>query len=342
MASWPRNLIAVFSLLAASDAASAAEDVAAFYRGKTVIVTNPFENVGIYGAASTLIANFLPRYLPGAPSAVMQSMPGAAGLRQANYMYNTAPRDGTVIGILYDTTPEAQRLDPDQVRFDAGKFNALGSINNGDVGLVGVIKTSGVTTLEAARQKQVFLGATGTAAGQYVVPHIMNVVLGTKFKLIPSYKGLSDQFLAIEKGELHGMFTNYQAFMAGRGDWVKEGRFAWLAQLSRDKSNDFADVPRLQDLARDPIDRNAFQFLSLSRAIGKVFIAPPDVPADRLAALRAAVSDILKNPEVRDTLVKMGVEYAPRAWEPSQQVLLETVQMPDNVVARVRELTKTP
>jgi tripartite-type tricarboxylate transporter receptor subunit TctC len=119
---------------------------------------------------------------------------------------------------------------------------------------------------------------------------------------------------------------------------VKEGRFAWLAQLGQSRAKEFPDVPLLQELAKDPVDRDGFQFLSLSRAVGKIFITPPGVPAERLAALRTALERILKNDEVRDALIKMQVEYNPRPWEPSQKVLLETVEMPDNVIKRVREL----
>jgi tripartite-type tricarboxylate transporter receptor subunit TctC len=319
--------------------AFAADDVANFYHGKTIVITTPFDNSGVYGQGASLVASFLSRYMPGAPSVVVQNMPGAAGLRQANYMYNTAPRDGTTVGILYDSTPEAQRLEPDQVHFDAGKFNALGSINNGDFGLVGVLRSSGVVTLDQARQKELYLGATGTASGQYVVPHIMNIVLKTKFKLIPGYAGIHEQFLAMEKGELQGMFTNYSTFALEHGDWVKEGRFAWLGQLAQERDKNFADVPLLQELAGDPLDKEAFQFLSLSRSIGKIFIAPPGVPSDRLSALRSALESVLKNDEVHQALVQMHVEYNPRAWQPSQKVLLETAEMPENVIARVRDLS---
>jgi tripartite-type tricarboxylate transporter receptor subunit TctC len=340
MTGYCRSLCVAFALIAASGSGSAAEDLAAFYSGKTVTVTSPFDLAGGYGQIATLVANYLPKYLPGHPSAISQNMPGGGGVRQANYMYNAAPRDGTVIGIIYDSVPEMQMLDPDQVLFDAGKFNALGSVNRGDFGLVGILKTAGIASLADAQKKETFFGASGTAAAQYIVPYVMNEVLGTKFKLIPGYGGVGEQFLAMEKGELQGIFTNYTTILLERPDWVAQGRFYWLAQLSDQRNAALPDVPLIQELVSDPVDRKAFEFLALSRVIGKIFIAPPGVPAERLAALRTAFAEVLKEKELQAALAKIQVDYDPRTWEPSQQVILETVETLPDIVARVRDLIR--
>lgn len=336
-----RKGLLVLAAMLATLSAQAADDVASFYAGKTVTVFSPFPSAGSYGQLCVLVAKLLPKHLPGQPSAVAQFLPGAGGLRQANHMFNVAPKDGTVIGILYDSAPTAQMLEPGgDVLFDARKFKTLGSVNRGDFGLVGILRSHGVATISDAQKKESFFGATGTSAAQYFVPNAMNKTMGTKFKLIPSYQGVADQFLAMERGELHGIFTNFTIMTMQRPDWMKEQRFNWLGQLGDGRDPQFADVPLLQELVNDPVDKKAFEFFALSRVVGKVFFAPPDVPADRLAALRRAMAEVLQESEFRETVLKMDVDYNPRSWEDSEKVIVKTVETAPNVMDRIRELIK--
>ena len=333
-----RGWIAVLLILLPNISAQAADTVASFYAGKTLRVISPFEVSGVYGQVAKLLADYLPKYLPGHPTGVPQFMVGAGGLQGTNYMANGAPRDGTVISVLYDSMPATQVTDPTEVRFDARLFNVLGSINKGDFGLAVVMKTSGVTNIEDAKTHALYFGATGTGSAQYYVPDAMNKLLGTKFKLIPGYPSVAEQFLAMDKGEAQGIFTNYSVLLGARPEWFSNGTLNFLAQLGDQRSYLFPDVPLLQDLAKNPSDKEVFSFLAQSRVPGKIFFAPPGVPADRLDALRQAFAAALKDPELRNLILKLQLEYDPRDWQTAQNVITRTVETPPEILTRVKQL----
>jgi tripartite-type tricarboxylate transporter receptor subunit TctC len=320
---------------------AAAEDVAAFYAGKELRVLSPFSINGTYGQLVRVIATYLPKYLPGHPNGVPQYMPGAGGLRGTNYMATGAPRDGTVISIMYDSMPATQVTEPKEVRFDAREFNLLGSINKGDFGLVSVLKTVGAKDIEEAKKKELWFGATGTASAQYYVLKAMNALLATKFKIIPGYPSVADQYLAMEKGELHGIFTNYTIVLLARPEWFRDNKLDFLGQLGLERDSRFSNVPLLQELTTDQRAKQIFEFFALSRVTGKAFFTPPNVPPDRLAALRTAFAATLRDPEVRDAISKLQQELDPRDWQTAQSVVRRTVNTPADVIAQVQDLAKT-
>jgi tripartite-type tricarboxylate transporter receptor subunit TctC len=333
-----------FALVAAALLAAAparADDVAGFYKGKTITVYNPFGEAGMYGTLVRLVADALPRHLPGGHNGIPQFMPGGGGLKQANYLYNVAPKDGTAIGLMYDNTPTAQVTRGGRgVKYDARKFGVLGSINKGEFAVLGTFKTTGIASFADAKAKQAALGATGVASAQYIVPLVMNRVLGTRFKLVPGYKSTAEIWLAMERGELTGIFTNYNTIAEARPQWISEKRFHWLAQLADKRSAQFPDLPLLQELASDPRDKAVFRFLSLSRIPGKILITPPAVPADRLTALRGAFAAMMKDAKFLDGLKKLRLEADPRTWQEAAQVIRETVETSPDVLARVDTLTR--
>jgi tripartite-type tricarboxylate transporter receptor subunit TctC len=197
--------------------AAADDDVAAFYRGKTLQVTNAFAEGGLYSNLARLIVQHLPRHIPGKPTAIPQFMPGAGGLRHLNHLYNAAAKDGTVIGLMYDNMPIAQVLTTDDsVKFDARRFAALGSLGRGEPGLVGVLKRTGIATVEDARRKEAVFGATGTTSAQYYIPAIMNRLFGTRFKLIPGFPTTTHTYLAMERGEVDGIYGALETILESR------------------------------------------------------------------------------------------------------------------------------
>lgn len=318
-----------------------ADETAAFYKGKTITVYNPFGEAGMYGTLARLIAEGISRQLPGAPKGIPQFMPGGGGLKQANYLYNVAPRDGTALGLMYDNTPTAQVTGGARgVKYDARKFGVLGSINKGEFALLATFKTTGIASFDQAKTKQAVLGATGVASAQYIVPLAINRALGTKFKLVPGYKSTAEIWLAMERGELTGIFTNFNTIDEARPQWIKEKRLNWLAQLADKRSAQFADVPLLQELATGPADKAAFRFLALSRVPGKIVITPPGVPADRLAALRTAFGAMMRDATFLGGLKKIRLEADPRTWQEAAEIIRDTVETRPEVLARVDTLTK--
>jgi len=279
--------------------------------------------------------------LPGQPTGITVSMPGAAGLRQMNQLYNVAPRDGTVIAVMYDNVPMSQALaTEDNIRFDARRFNALGSIGRGESALISILKRTGVSTLDDARRTPVVFGATGTTSGQYYLPNIMNRLFGTRFKIIPGYKTTAEIFLSMERGELDGISGAFEAIQEGRPQWVAERRFTQLAQLYDERPAQFADVPLMQELAQEPLDQAAFRFLALARIPGKMVLAPPEVPAERLEALREAFAAMVVDPAFTTDVGRTAQRLEPRTWQDAERIIRETVDTPPEVVARVRDLLK--
>lgn len=318
---------------------SSANEIETFYKGRTILVLNAFGQGGQYSALARLVAAHLPRHIPGRPNGVPQFMPGAAGLLQTNYLYNSATRDGTVIGLMYDNTPTTQLLEaPQNVKFDARRFHALGSLNKGETGLVGVLKRTGIASVADAKGKESIFGATGVAGGQYTIPNIMNKMLGTRFKLIPGFKATADIYLAMERGEVDGIYGAHEVIAEVRPSWIVEKRFNWLAQLYDERDPEFADVPLLQELAQDARDKAALRFLALARIPGKIFVAPPDVPADRLAALRAAFESMVRDETFKRDFTKSTQQLDPRTWQDAERVIRETIDTPPETVAHVRSL----
>ncbi|MEA2989216.1 MAG: hypothetical protein QOG83_1927 [Alphaproteobacteria bacterium] len=334
------SLIAI-ALALSVRSAGADDEAAAFYKGRTLQVTSAFAEGGLYSTIARLVAEHLPRHIPGRPNAIAQSMPGAAGMRQMNHLYNVAAKDGTAIAVMYDNTPTGQVLQADDsARFDARRFRALGSIGRGETALVGVLKRTGIATLDDARQKPAVFGATGTSSGQYYVPNIMNKLFGTRFRLIPGYKTTAELYLSIERGELDGVYGAYEALLEGRPQWLAEKRFNWLAQLNDVRPPEFSDIPLLQELAQDPADKAMFSFLALARSPGKILLVPPEVPSARLDALRQAFLAMVRDEAFIADVARTSQKLEPRTWQEAERIIRDTIDTPPDVLARVRELLK--
>jgi hypothetical protein len=258
-----------------------------------------------------------------------------------NHLYNAAPKDGTVIGLMYDNIPITQVLQPNEnLKFDTRRFAALGSLGRGEAGLVGILKRTGIATIEDARKKESTFGATGTSSAQYYIPIIMNRLFGTRFKLIPGFPTTTHMYLAMERGELDGIYGAAEVIQESRPQWIAERQLNWLAQLNDVRAPDFPDVPLLQELAQSPLDKNAFKLLGLARVPGKMLIAPPDVPPARIAALREAFMAMLHDEAFIAEVAKTTQKLEPRTWQDAERVIRETVDTPSDVVAHVRELLK--
>jgi tripartite-type tricarboxylate transporter receptor subunit TctC len=329
------------AMLIAAAPASNADPIADFYRGKQLRMLIGYGPGGGYDLYGRLIARTLGKHIPGNPAVIVKNMPGAGHLRMTNWLYNVAPKDGTVIAVMYDNVPMSQALaTEDNIRFDARRFNALGSVGRGETALISILKRTSVATLEDARRTPVVFGATGTTSGQYYLPNIMNRLFGTRFKIIPGYKTTAEIFLSMERGELDGISGAFEAIQEGRPQWVAERRFNQLAQLYDERPAQFAEVPLLQELAQAPLDQAAFRFLALARIPGKMLLLPPDLPSSRLAALREAFATMVADPAFIADVARTSQRLEPRTWQDAERVIRETVDTPPEVVAHVRDLLK--
>jgi len=329
------------SLLASPTRAQPADE---FFRGKKELnlITSSAVGGG-YDSYSRLIAHHMSKYLPGNPTIVVQNMLGGGGIRATNYMYNVAPRDGTVFALIDRGMPTAPLLyaDKSQARFDAVRFSWIGSIMR-ETGM-GVMSTRAVAAdIEDAKLHALFFGATGPETDPAMYARLVNDLIGTKIKVINGYKGQPEEFQAVEKGELDGLFMSGWSG-PGRAyvrDQIGKGQMRLLVQMAPTRDPQHPDTPTLMDLVSSPQDRQIVALVMDRVALGRPVVAPPGLAADRLAFLRAAFRQAIDDPELRAEAEKLRLAIDPTFGDEAQSVIERLYASPTDVVERMRKIVQ--
>jgi tripartite-type tricarboxylate transporter receptor subunit TctC len=276
------------SMLAVIPAAQA-QSVADFYRGKTILYNLAVPDGASWGLYARTFIEHLRKHIPGNPNIILQVMPGGGGVAAGNYIYNVAAKDGTVIGTPLSTAIVFAATDPKEVMYDPRKFSWLGSLAVVQ-DVISVWHTAPAKTIDEAKKIELIMGATGKGSNTFQDIALANNLLGTKFKPVRGYKGGADINLAIERGEVHGRSTTWETWPGSHPAWLRDKKIIQLARLGPRKLPEIGDeVPLLRDLVRDGEERAIVDFVGLSLAMGRAVYAPPGTPADRVAALRAAL-----------------------------------------------------
>ena len=336
-------VLSVGALVALALAAPAgAQDVASFYRGKTVKVIVSTTTGNGYDFYGRTVARHLGKHLPGNPTMLPQNMPGAGGITAANHFYNLAERDGTVIGLLQNTVPFEPLFDNKAARFDATKFNWLGSPNS-EVSLLLVWHTVPVDTIQDLRTHVVKMAASGAHSTPAFYGRLINELLHTKMQIIAGYPGQGEAFLAMESGEVDGYPTTFWSSLKTiKPDWVRDHQVKMLLQYAGEPSPDFKDVPFGPDLTDNAEDKQLFLLAANSLTVGRPFLAPPGVPADRVQALRDAFSAMFKDPDFQADLKKQNLdENQPKSGAELQAIITRMYASPAKLVARLRQVYGT-
>lgn len=328
-------LIAAAGALAS--APCAADPVAEFYKGNTVTIIVGGGPGGNHNHYSNLLHPYVKKYLAGNPSFIVKNMGGAGGTKGANYLYNVAPKDGSVIGILLADTPSAARLQATGIKYDPQKFQYLGGAERTTETLA-VWKTTGVRTIEDAKKKEVIIGSSGKSSKTYIIPSMMNALLGTKFKIVVGYGGMTDVELAMERGELQGRHGVWASMKNTRPHWVEKDLVVHLAVADVKPEAELPGVPTLIDLAKNERDRKVLELVSGNAMLGRAWLAPPDVPADRVAALREAFWKALHDPEMLASAKQRKMPIHQITWQELQARATAIAETDDAVVERAREL----
>ena len=282
---------AAIALSALQVTPAAAQSPAEFYRGKSLDLQIGYSVGGGYDLYARLVARHLGSHIPGNPTIVPKNMEGAGSLRLANYLYSAAPRDGTVIGTVARGIAFDPLLNQNGAQYDAPKFSWIGSANN-EVSLCVALQSAGIGKFEDVLSKPLTVGSTGAGDDTYQFPTVLNAVLGTKFKIVTGYPGGNDVSLALERGEVQGRCGwSLSSVMTTRPDWIANKKIIVLAQMSLSKHPDLPNVPLIMDFAKTDEQRQIFKLIFARQVMGRPFLAPPGVPADRLAALRQAFAD---------------------------------------------------
>jgi tripartite-type tricarboxylate transporter receptor subunit TctC len=319
---------------------AAADAVADFYRGKNISFAIGSGQAGIYDQGARLMARHLSRLIPGNPILVPQNMPGASSVRAASFIYSVAPRDGSTFGTAQPTIVLNKLLDP-AAKYEPEKYTWIGRLQ--PMTLVGVAwKAAPNHTMEDARKRTLIVGASGASGTSAMVPWALNRIAGTNFHVVQGYESQTPQLLAMERGELEGVGSASLSDILAKDDWIKTDKVAFLYVIATRRSPALPNVPAIVEFADSDLDRAVLGMLGSVTDIGFTMMAPPDIPADRAAALRKAFGDMAKDPDFLAEAPKIGLEPAPLSGEDLQKVVAATLDVSAEAAKKLREVTQPP
>src|SRR5215475_7264673 len=309
------------------------------FKGKTITLIASFEAGGPYDFYSRFVARYLGAHLPGNPSVVVQNMPGAGGLRGANYLYNVAAHDGTVMGVVSQTVAVGQVLATTPgIQYDARKYTWIGRINS-NVEVHHTWHASGVRSIEDAKRREVVLAGTGPTSSSVVMPRLMNELIGTRFKVVTGFAGPTSAQLAMERGEVEGIVKPWSSIKVGSADWLRDKKIHLIVQYTRERHRELPDVPAIVDLGHDESQRQIFALYAGGAALGTALLAPPGVPERTLMLLRQAFTQAMRDPALIEEVGKSGVDIDPLPGVELQRVVDATFVIAPDVLERARKLS---
>jgi tripartite-type tricarboxylate transporter receptor subunit TctC len=334
---------AVLAVTATGVATSAwAEDPAEFYRGKRVTIIVPSAPGGSYDLYSRVLQRHFTKHMAGNPSVIVQNMPGAGGRRGTSFIYNIAPKDGTIMGAIhnfmaFDPLFEGANY---EAQFDPRKFNWIGSVTNAiSVGVAW--HTSPIKTYDDLYKTEMVVGGVGTDTLMVTNPYLLGGLLGMKFRVVAGYMSSGEVDLAMQRGEVQGRIDGgWVSLKQCCYDQIKSGQMRVLFQLGLEKHPELPDVPLALDFARNDEERLVLETAFLPYEFGRPFITTPELPAERLAALRAAFFETLKDPGFVDDVRKSNMEVNPIPPERLQALVEKAYSLPASLVARINALQK--
>src|SRR5713101_492068 len=328
-------LFALCLVLAAGSTASAQEDSATFFRGKTLRLVVGIGVGSGYDINARLLARHMAAHIPGQPTIIVQNQPGAGSLAMTNALCNVGPFDGTVMGASFNGMPTTPLLQPTGVRFDPVKFNWLGSTNR-ETQVMYVWHTAPVQVLEDIRSKQIVMGAQAPGSTQFDYPVLADKLFGFKFKVVTGYESTPKIHLAMESGEVDGTIANWSTLKAINTNWITEKKIRILTQWALQKSGELDDVPLFLDVANTEGERAALRLMLARLEYGRPFFLPPNVPPARIEALRRAFDATMKDPAYLAEADKLKIDVEPLSGEQVAALVEQVSRTPADTVARVR------
>jgi tripartite-type tricarboxylate transporter receptor subunit TctC len=313
-----------------------ADAVSDFYNGRPIDLYIGYSVGGAYDLYARVIGRHLGAHIPGNPTLVPKNLEGAGSLRLANYLYRVAPKDGSAIGTIGRGIAFDPLLIGQGDAFDAQKFNWIGSANN-EVSVCVAMRQSGISKFEDLFTKELTVGGTGTSADTDQFPRVLNGVLGTHFKVVEGYPGGNDVVLAMERGEVQGRCGwSWSSVKSTHKSWIDDKRMIVLIQLSLAKHPELPDVPLVMDFAKTDEQRQILKLVFARNVMGRPYLAPPNVPADRVSALRDAFSATMADKDFRAEADKTELEINPVSGAEVEALVKEVYATPPDVVAKAK------
>jgi len=328
--------------LGATTSPAPAQPVADFYRGKTIEFLIGAAAAGGYDVVGRLLANHMPRHIPGNPAIIVRNMPGATGLIMTNNLYNVAKRDGTAMGMPTSNVPIEPRLklispDGSNIKFDVGRMRWIGTPLQ-EPQVTWLWHTAPAKSVDDLKTNTILMGATTPSADNSILPHLANALVGTRMQVVTGYQGQNEINIAAERGEVQGNNTGLSNLVVNKSDWLRDNKVRILIQYGTERLAALKDVPTVSELAATDADRAMLRFYALKFNMARPVVLPPEVPADRVAALQSAFEATMKDPAYLEEARKIRLDTN---WlgsrELTEQVRL-VQQTPQAVVDRLREL----
>ena len=321
-------------LLAAS---AAAQTPLAPLSGKTFNMIIGFGPGGGYDMWARMVAGHIGKHLPGNPTVVSQNLPGGGSYRAASFIYNQAPKDGTVMALIARDAALGPLTGEPGAQFDATKFSWIGTPAT-ETNVCIAYHTAPVKTAHDLTKEELIVGDTGPGTGTHAYPKALNDILGMKFKLVGGYPSSADVFLAMERGEVQGFCESLDSVKVRRPDWISSGTVSVLFQGGAKPNPELNGVPFVADLAQRPDDRAAIDFLYIGQGIGRPFIAPPGMPPDRLRMLRQAFDATMKDPEFIAEANQRRFPLDPEDGEQLEGLIKKAYATPKPIIDRIAKL----
>jgi tripartite-type tricarboxylate transporter receptor subunit TctC len=319
-------------MLALGATKSSAQPVEQAFAGKTITIYVGYTAGGSYDLYGRLISRHLGQHLPGRPTVVVQNMPGAGSLKAANYLYEVAPRDGTALGVVVESTALEQALANPAAQYDAAKFTYVGRVATSN-NIFMMWHTAKVQSLAEAKLSTALLAGTGPGSIAETIPKLTNALLGTRFKLISGYPASTEAMLAMERGEVDGSSSSWAAVKVAKQDWLNEKKIKIILQTTPERVAELPDTPCLGEIGTTPQDKQVFALYASGSAIGRSLLGPPGIAAERVAALRAGFDAMVTDPDFLADIGKINVELDPLPGAAVAQLVARTLDVP----AAVRE-----
>jgi tripartite-type tricarboxylate transporter receptor subunit TctC len=329
------SLALASSVLALMPAAAQGPSLA----GKNVTMVIGFGPGGGYDAWGRVVARYIGKHLPGNPNVVPQNMPGGGSFNAANHIFAIAPKDGTVLAIIARDAPLGPLTGAPGARFDPLKISWIGTPTT-ETNICISMARAKVRTFKDLQESELIIGNTGVGTGTYSYPKALNGIFGTKFKLISGFPSSTDVFLAMERNEVDGICESLDSVISKRPDWIATKKVNVLFYGGAKPTIDLNGAPFIADLGRNADEKQALEFLYAGQGIGRPFVAPPDLPPERLKMLRDAFNATMKDKDFVADATKQKLDVEPEDGMHLEALIKKVYATPKSVVDRIGELIK--
>jgi len=319
-----------------------ADEVADFFKGKAVTVVVGHQAGTGFDVYSRVLIRHMGRHIPGSPDMLVQNMTGASGVVAANWLYNIAPKDGTVMGIFANTVPLEQLFGNKRAKFETAKMVWVGNMEQ-SVAICGVSKAAGVKTFADLQKKETAFGATGATGPLMKSALAVKNLLGAKIRIISGYKGSASVKNAMQRGEVMGVCGLHWSTIKSR--WrheLQSGEFFPILQLSGEHSAELRGLAHVNDFIKNDEQRMLFNIIFGVQVLGRAYVLPPDVPKARIGALRKAFMATMADPRFLADAKKTNIDIEPLTGEVVDRMWAEYARTPKSIIAKVKQVVTPP